>query len=82
VSKGQVVPADGWRWLTSGRVMDLPKEAWGNAQPDRVYVNDTNSYESCIALKGELNYLHDADCNTNSSIICQKIVQGKHVGEK
>jgi hypothetical protein len=74
-SKGQEVPADGWRWITSGRVMDV-KEAWGTDQPNRAYINDKDSYESCIALDGERNNLHDHNCDTRWPIICQKIVQG------
>jgi hypothetical protein len=75
-SKDQEVPSDGWSWLTSGRVIDLPKEAWGNAQPDRLYLEATKSYESCIALNLQYNNLHDHDCETKLAIICQKIVQG------
>jgi hypothetical protein len=78
LSKGQVVPADGWRWLTSGRIIDLPKEVWTTGEPTRFsYSTSTDSYEyeSCINLNGARNGINDERCNNKMSILCQKIVE-------
>jgi hypothetical protein len=62
-SKGRQVPTEEWRWFTSGRVMDLPREAWGSTQPDRGYWAEKKAYESCIALKADEYNIHDYHCD-------------------
>jgi hypothetical protein len=70
---GRDVPADKWRWVGSGRQIDLPKEAWGENQPNRGFHDDTKCYEACIALDGESTDIHDLHCNQRFPVICQKI---------
>jgi hypothetical protein len=81
-SKGRQVPTEEWRWFTSGRVMDLPREAWGSTQPDRNYFAEKPQYESCIVLKGGDYNLHDYHCDGSLAMICQEIVQGNEEPDK
>jgi hypothetical protein len=58
--------------------MDLPKEVWRTNEPNRWSVptpTGSSQYESCITLNGAENGLNDEMCNSEMSILCQKIVE-------
>jgi hypothetical protein len=77
--KDQVVPTESWRWISSGRVMDLPNEAWGTDEPNRLIFNELNAYEACTYGNKETSKLKDGPCDSDMLFFCQQVVQGEDI---